>query len=59
MNAFQDARDAQMMWERKFAGKREPVNLNGGRRGGLLTKVFKTTIEKVEPRVSRQPAYRH
>jgi hypothetical protein len=59
MNALQDVRNAQAMWERKFAGKREPVNLNSGRRGGLLVRLFKKTAKGAEPRVNRQPAYGH
>jgi len=57
MNQLQDVREAMAMWDRKFAGKRERVNLSGGRQGGLLAKLVKSMEKGVGPIVSRQPAY--
>ena len=59
MNQLQDVREAKAMWDRKFAGKRERVNLSRGRRGGLLAKLVKLATREVLPAAVRRPAYGH
>ena len=56
MNARQDAREAMARWDRQFAGRRERVNLGGGRRRGVAASV-RRTLEQIGSAAARRPAY--
>jgi hypothetical protein len=58
MNELRDVREAQAMVDRTFAGKREPVNLSSGRRGGVLLQLLKKVFEDRGVDVDPRPAYR-